>query len=43
MVLSHLRLFARDGIWTFGPKNDVISFSRKGICALGFELGLGLE
>jgi len=31
------------------PKNDVISFSRKGFCAtgldlgLGFDLGLGLE
>jgi len=24
------------------PKNDVISFSRKGYCALGLGLGLGL-
>jgi len=24
-------------------KNDVISFSRKGFCALGLGLGLGLE
>jgi len=33
------------GIWTLARKNNVVSFSRKGFCALaiGFGLRLGLQ